>query len=126
MTNKIICYVKYKGTNLSTITNVFKQIINYYELGTLAPFEGGCSSHAFLKTCQYAIFGEKLNSGLQHVNMKFAQSSIQTYITWPKKLGKKRVGWKKKSFGYKFVTTKSKHINENKVYFQNSNVPACP
>ncbi len=73
MTNKIICYVKYKGTNLSTMTNVFKQIIRYKKLGILAPFEGVCFGHVFKKTCEYATFVEKFNLGLQHVNMKFAQ-----------------------------------------------------
>jgi hypothetical protein len=29
MTNKIICYVKDEGTNLSTMTNVLKQIVGY-------------------------------------------------------------------------------------------------
>jgi hypothetical protein len=35
---------------------------------------------------------------------------------------KGRVG--KGLFGYKFATTKVKHISENKVYFQNVNVTA--
>ncbi len=47
--NKIICYVKDEGKNLSTMTNVFKQIVNYEKLGILAPFEGVCLAMPFLK-----------------------------------------------------------------------------
>jgi hypothetical protein len=55
----------------------------------LAPFEGVCFGHALFKACQYAIFSEKIRLGLQLVNIKFAQSSIQACITWPKKIKKK-------------------------------------
>jgi hypothetical protein len=43
--------VKDEGKNLSTMTNVFKQIVNYEKLGILAPFEGVCFGHALSKTC---------------------------------------------------------------------------
>jgi hypothetical protein len=46
------------------------------------------ATHDFLKTCQYATFDEKVSLGLQLLSIKFAQSSIQTSITWPKKIGK--------------------------------------
>jgi len=39
-TNKIICYTKYESTNLSTMTNVLKQIITCEKLAMYAPFEG--------------------------------------------------------------------------------------
>ncbi len=42
--------------NLSTMTNVFKQIVTCEELGILAPFESVCFDHALSKTCQYTIF----------------------------------------------------------------------
>jgi hypothetical protein len=38
--NKIICYVKDDSMNLSTMTNVLKQNVNYEKLGILAPCEG--------------------------------------------------------------------------------------
>ncbi len=57
--NKIIYYVKDEGTNLFTITNVFKQIVICEKLGILAPFEGVCFDHALLKVCQYANSNEK-------------------------------------------------------------------
>jgi hypothetical protein len=81
LTNKITCYVKDKGTNLFIMTNVLKQIVSYERLGILAPFESVCFGHALSKACQYATFGEKINSSLQHVNIKFVQSSIQACIT---------------------------------------------
>jgi hypothetical protein len=33
------------------MTNVLKQIVNYEELGILAPFEGVCFGHALFKAC---------------------------------------------------------------------------
>jgi hypothetical protein len=53
--------VKDEGTNLSTMTNVLKQIVSYERLGILAPCEGDCFGHAVFKTCQYATFDEKVS-----------------------------------------------------------------
>jgi hypothetical protein len=53
----------------------------------LAPFEGVCFGHAHFTVCQYAKSNEKIRLGSQAMNIKFAQSSIQAYITWQKKLG---------------------------------------
>ncbi len=49
MINKIICDVKDDGTNLPTMTNVFKQIVRCEELRILVPFEGVCFGIPFLK-----------------------------------------------------------------------------
>ncbi len=49
--NKIICYIKNEGMNLSTMTNIFKQIVNCEGLGILAPFASVYFGHAFSKTC---------------------------------------------------------------------------
>ncbi len=87
--NKIICYVKDKG--MFTMTNVLKQVVSYERLGILAPVENVCFEHALFKACQYATFDEKVNSSLQHVNIKFVQSSIQACITWPKISRNKKV-----------------------------------
>jgi hypothetical protein len=87
--------VKNEGKKLSTMTNVLKQIVSYEKLGILAPFEGVCFGHALFKACQYATSNEKINLGLQLVNIKFTQSSIQTYIIWFKKSRKGRVEWTK-------------------------------
>ncbi len=78
---------------MSTIANVLKcQTITYEKLGILTPFEGVCFGHAFFKTCQYAIYNEKISSSLQCVNIKYAQSLIQACITWPK--NQEKEGWK--------------------------------
>jgi hypothetical protein len=58
--NKIY-YVKHKGTNLSTMKNVLKQIVSYEKLGILASFEGVCFGHAYSKACQHAAFDEKVS-----------------------------------------------------------------
>jgi len=84
-TNKIICYTKYEGTNLSTMTNALKQIIICEKLAMYAPFEGVCFGHALSKACQYATSNEKIFFNLQPVNIKTTQSSIQSCMTWLKK-----------------------------------------
>jgi hypothetical protein len=43
-----------------------------------------------------------------------------------KKIKEKKGKMDKSSFGYKFVTTKSKSTDENKVYLQNGNVQVGP
>jgi len=95
LANKIICYVKDEGTNLSTMTNVLNQIVTCENLGIKAPFESICFGHAFSKACQYTTFDEKVSSNLQPLNIKVAQSSIQSCITWPKKISKGRIEWTK-------------------------------
>jgi len=60
-----------------------------------APFEGVCFSHALSKACQYVTSNEKVNSSLQLVSVKIAQSSIQSCRTYPKKFGKRKVEWTK-------------------------------
>jgi hypothetical protein len=89
--NKIICYAKYEGINLSIMTDVLKQIITYEELAMHAPFEGVCFVHDLFKACQYATSDGKVSSGLQLMNIKTPQSSIRSYTTWPKKSSKRRI-----------------------------------
>ncbi len=48
-TNKIICYVKDEGENLSIMINDLKQIVSCEKLGILAPFEGVFLDMPFLK-----------------------------------------------------------------------------
>jgi len=76
--------VKDESTNLFTLTYVLKQIVNFEELGILAPFKCVCFGHALLKACQYVIFDEKVILGLKPMSNKFSQSSIQTCIKFPK------------------------------------------
>jgi hypothetical protein len=74
--------VKGEGKKLFIMTNVLKQIIFYEKLGILAPVKGVYFGHAISKACQYATSNEKVSLGLQPMNIKFTQSSIQIYITW--------------------------------------------
>jgi len=69
--------VKNEDTNMFTMTNVLKQIVNYEELKILAPFEGVYFGHALFKTCQYAISDEKVTSCEQHVRINSIQSLIE-------------------------------------------------
>ncbi len=112
--------MKNEGTNLLILTNVLKQIVSYEKLGIFAPFESVCFGHALFEACWYATFEEKERSNLQPMNIKFAQSLIQAYVTWPK-IKKRKGKVDKDLFGCKFVTIEAKHINENKVCIQNGN-----
>jgi hypothetical protein len=60
------------------------------ELGIQTLSNGVCFDHAFSKACQYITSNEKVNYGLQPMNIKVTQSSIQSCITWPKKLANER------------------------------------
>jgi hypothetical protein len=61
----------------------------------LAPFESVYLGHAFSKACQYATSDKKVSFNLQHVSIKYVQTSIQYFIIQPKYLGKGKVEWKK-------------------------------
>jgi hypothetical protein len=50
------------------------------KLGIQTTFEGVIFYHAISKACQYATSNEKVNYGLQLMNIKATQSSIQSYI----------------------------------------------
>ncbi len=94
-----------------TMINVLKQIVNYEELKILAPFEGVCFGHAFLKTCQYAISDEKVTSCEQHVRI----NSVPLYFKLVEKIKRKKGRMEKGFFGYRFATTKVKHTNEKRL-----------
>jgi hypothetical protein len=49
--NKITCYMKDEGTNLSTMTTIIKLNVSCEELVIHAPFEGVCFGNALFKAC---------------------------------------------------------------------------
>jgi len=53
--DKIITYVKNKGLNLNTLTNVLKSIVYCSLLQLPTPFVKLCFGHAMSKVVQYAI-----------------------------------------------------------------------
>jgi hypothetical protein len=78
-TSKILCYIKYEGTNLGNMTSVLKSMISCEAFGLNTSFDGICFGHA--------MNDDKVSKDFMFVNVKFAQTSLQSYITWPKKLG---------------------------------------
>ncbi len=84
-TPKILCYVKYEGTNLGTMITTLKSIISCEALNLLAPFDGACFGYAMNKVAQYVINDDKVSKDFGFVSVKSTQASFQACITWPKK-----------------------------------------
>jgi hypothetical protein len=87
LTSKVLCYVKIEGTNLANMTTTLKFIIPCEASSLLVPFDGACFGHAMSKATQYATIDDKISKDLAPINVKLAQLSFQSCITWPKKLG---------------------------------------
>lgn len=83
-TSKILCYIKDEGTNLGNMTSVLKSMISCETFGSNTSFDGVCFGHAMNKVGQYAMNDDKVSKDLMLVSVKFAQTSFQSYITWPK------------------------------------------
>ncbi len=66
LTPKVLCYVKDKGINLSSMTNTLKLMISCEALNLLQPFDGACFGHAMNKAAQYAT------NDLAPISVKFA------------------------------------------------------
>jgi hypothetical protein len=84
-TSKILCYITDEGTNLGNITSVQKFMISCEAFGLNTSFDRVCFGHAMNKVSQYAMSDDKVSKDLMLINVKFAQTSLQFYITWPKK-----------------------------------------
>jgi EAL domain-containing protein (putative c-di-GMP-specific phosphodiesterase class I) len=76
-----------KKTNLASTTTTLKFIISCEELSLFVPFDGACFGHAMSKAVQYATNDDNISKDLVPISVKFTQSSFQSCITWPKKLG---------------------------------------
>jgi hypothetical protein len=87
LTFKVLCYVKNEGTNLANMTTTLKFIIPCEPSSLLVPFDGAWFGHPMSKAAQYATNDDKNSKDLAPINVKFAQLSFQSCITWPKKLG---------------------------------------
>lgn len=75
--NKLITYVKYKGGNLSTLTQVLILVVSCGLLGLTIPWQGLYFGHVFNKACQYACNDTKNFIGFREVNLKAIQSTLQ-------------------------------------------------
>ncbi len=85
LTSKVLCYVKDGGTNLASMTIALKSIISCEALSLLVPFDGACFGHAMNKAIQYTTNDDKISTDLVLINVKYAQTSFQSCITWLKK-----------------------------------------
>jgi hypothetical protein len=56
--------VKEEKTNLFIMTNAFKSIVNFVNLGIHESFEGVCFGFAFLKAWQHATIAKKMSYNL--------------------------------------------------------------
>jgi len=82
--NKVIAFVKDKGTNIRIMTTTLKNIVFCDMLDLPTPFARTCWGHVMSKATQYAIDDIKVCGGLREANLKSAQSKLQTIITWTK------------------------------------------
>lgn len=58
--NKIITYVKNKGSNLNTLTIVLKSIVKCEGLNLKESFQRTCFEHGFSKAYQYVTTNDKV------------------------------------------------------------------
>lgn len=70
LTSKVLCYVKNKGINLSSMTATLKLMISCEALNLPQPFDGTCFGHGMNKAIQYAT------NDLAPISVKSAQSSL--------------------------------------------------
>jgi len=75
--DKVITYVKDKGSNLNTLTNALTNVVYYSPLQLACPFVGSCFGHAMSKVAQYATNNIKICVGFPKVNLKGARASLQ-------------------------------------------------
>ncbi len=73
--DKVIVYVKDKGSNLNTLTNALTSVVSCSPLQLACPFVGSCFGHAMSKATQYAIDDTKVCAGFFEVSLKGAQAS---------------------------------------------------
>jgi hypothetical protein len=60
-------------------------MISCEAFGLNTSFDKVCFVHAMNKVGEYAMNDDKVSKDLMLVSVKFAQTSFQSYITWPKK-----------------------------------------
>ncbi len=103
LTNKVIIYVKDKGTNLNMLAFALTSVISCELLHLPSPFSGTCFGHVMSNACQHAINDTKFGAGMKEVSVVEAQSALQKTIIWMKKLGKGKQKWElaRKEIGLK-------------------------
>jgi hypothetical protein len=61
--DKVITYVKDKGSNLSTLISTLTHVVTYFLLQLISPFVGSYFGHAMSKAYQYASNDSKVCAG---------------------------------------------------------------
>lgn len=92
--DKVVAYVKNKGSNLFTLTTTLRNVVFCSLLQFPCPFVGSHFGHAMSKACQNANNDAKAWHGFVEVNLKDVQNSFQKNITWTKNFGKGKQEWK--------------------------------
>jgi hypothetical protein len=64
--------VKYEGSNLNTLTNALKSVVQCETLSLEESFQRILFGHVFSKACQYATTNDKVWNNLKYVFIKFA------------------------------------------------------
>ena len=95
LTDKIVACVQDEGANLATLERALQLTVSCDILGLANPFSSACFGHIMSKVCQYATNDEQMCKGMKEVSLKNAHKSLQSCITWTKKLGKGRQEWDK-------------------------------
>jgi hypothetical protein len=75
------CVMKDEVTNFVNMTIALKSVISCEALNLPQPFNGTYFGHAMRKAVQYATNDDKIFKDLA---LKFAQTSFQSCIIWPK------------------------------------------
>lgn len=76
--------MKDEGTNFVNMPIALKSVISCKALNLPQPFNGTYFGHTMNNAVQYATNDDKIFKGLASINVKFAQTSFQSCITWPK------------------------------------------
>ncbi len=94
--NKIITYVKNKGSNLNTLTIVLKSIVKCEGLNLKENFQRTCFEHGFSKAYQYVTTNDKfIGRGLKYVFTKCAHVILCKCISYLNKASKGWQEWNK-------------------------------
>jgi len=70
--DKVIFYVKDKGSNLSTLTSALKSVVTYSPLQLTSPLVGSYFGYAMSKAYQYAFDHSKVCARVLEISLKSA------------------------------------------------------
>jgi hypothetical protein len=81
--SKVLSYVKDEGINLAIMTTFLKFVTSCDALSLPIHLDYACFGHVMSQIAKYATNGDKISKELTLINLKFAQTSFQSHITWP-------------------------------------------